>query len=118
MLNWSEGLPVKREVVEAFLARLKPGDVLLADGSLEHGPHHAVPACRHFGTCGGCQLQQLDEPSLAAFVAERVINAATGQVYVDHDDARDLWVIDPAKKEIIATFAPSGETDALVFKPE
>ena len=56
-----------------------PGDLLLADGSLQHGPHHAAPACRHFGTCGGCQLQQLDEPSLADFVAERVINAATGQ---------------------------------------
>ena len=53
--------------------------MLLADGSLEHGPHHAAPACRHFGTCGGCQLQQLDEASLAAFVAERVANAATGQ---------------------------------------
>jgi len=56
-----------------------PGDLLMADGSLEHGPHHTAPACRHFGTCGGCQLQQLDEPSLAEFVAERVINAATGQ---------------------------------------
>ncbi len=62
-----------------FVAGAAPGDVLLADGSLEHGPHHAVPPCRHFGTCGGCQLQQLDEESLAAFVAERVANAATGQ---------------------------------------
>jgi hemolysin activation/secretion protein len=31
VLNWSEGLPVKREVVEAYLARLKPGDVLTVD---------------------------------------------------------------------------------------
>jgi 23S rRNA (uracil1939-C5)-methyltransferase len=62
-----------------FAAGSAPGDVLLANGSLEHGPHHVVPPCRHFGTCGGCQLQQLDELSLAAFVAERVINAATGQ---------------------------------------
>ena len=53
--------------------------MLLADGSLQHGPHHAAPACRHFGTCGGCELQQLDEPSLADFVAERVANAASGQ---------------------------------------
>ncbi|MEO6717982.1 MAG: class I SAM-dependent RNA methyltransferase, partial [Novosphingobium sp.] len=62
-----------------FAAGAAPGDLLLADGSLEHGPHHAVPPCRHFGSCGGCQLQQLDEPSLADFVAERVTNAATGQ---------------------------------------
>ena len=40
--------------------------MLLADGTLEHGPHHADPQCQHFSTCGGCQLQQLDEESLAA----------------------------------------------------
>ncbi len=56
-----------------------PGDRLLGDGTLEPGPHHAVPPCRHFGTCGGCQLQHLDEAALADFVAERVTNAATGQ---------------------------------------
>jgi 23S rRNA (uracil1939-C5)-methyltransferase len=62
-----------------FAAGSAPGDVLLADGTLEHGPHRAVPPCRHFGACGGCQLQQLDAQSLATFVTERVINAATGQ---------------------------------------
>ncbi|MBL8276452.1 MAG: ShlB/FhaC/HecB family hemolysin secretion/activation protein [Pelomonas sp.] len=31
VLNWPDGLPVDREVVEAFLARLKPGDVLTVD---------------------------------------------------------------------------------------
>ncbi len=56
-----------------------PGDLLLPDGTLKHGPHHTAAACRHFGTCGGCQLQHLDEMSLADFVAERVANAAAGQ---------------------------------------
>lgn len=61
-----------------------PGDTVLADGSLVPGPHHATPPCRHFALrqaqgCGGCQLQQLDERALAAFVSDRVANAASGQ---------------------------------------
>ena len=55
-----------------------PGDVVGADGLLP-GPHHATPPCRHFGVCGGCQLQHLDEETLAGFVRDRVVNAALAQ---------------------------------------
>lgn len=55
-----------------------PGDTVAPDGSLVHGPHHAVPSCRHFTTCGGCQLQYADETVLAQFVTERVVYAAEG----------------------------------------
>jgi len=56
-----------------------PGDLLVADGTVEPGPHHAQPPCRHFGKCGGCQLQHLDEETLAGFVRDRVLYAAEGQ---------------------------------------
>lgn len=56
-----------------------PGDILHADGTLEWGPHHIEPACRHFGRCGGCQLQQLDAQTLAGFVEARVANASSSQ---------------------------------------
>lgn len=63
----------------AYMPGAAPGDVVLADGSLRPGPHHATPPCRHFGVCGGCQLQHLDEETLGAFVSERVLNAARSQ---------------------------------------
>lgn len=52
-----------------------PGDVLNADGSVTPGPHHQTPPCRHFPTCGGCQLQHLDDPSYAAFITDRIAGA-------------------------------------------
>ncbi len=56
-----------------------PGDMVDAGGAITPGPHHLAPACRHFGTCGGCQLQHADDSVLAAFVEARVVNAARGQ---------------------------------------
>lgn len=63
----------------AHVAFSLPGD-RVADGAIvEHGPHHVAPACRHFGQCGGCQMQHADEKMLAHFVRDRVVNAALGQ---------------------------------------
>lgn len=56
-----------------------PGDIVRADGSLEPGPHHIKPPCRHFGLCGGCQLQQAHDEALTQFVTQRVVNAVEGQ---------------------------------------
>ncbi|MGZ3264114.1 MAG: class I SAM-dependent RNA methyltransferase [Croceibacterium sp.] len=61
------------------VALAAPGDVVGADGALLPGPHHATPPCRHFGTCGGCQLQHLDESALTDFVRDRVVHAAESQ---------------------------------------
>ena len=56
-----------------------PGDVVDESGAITPGPHHIAPACRHFATCGGCQLQHADDTVLADFVRDRVVNAARGQ---------------------------------------
>ena len=61
------------------VALTAPGDVIRGDGTIVPGPSHATPPCRYFGTCGGCELQQLDEATLTQFVYDRVVNAASGQ---------------------------------------
>lgn len=56
-----------------------PGDGVAADGTLTPGPNRAVPPCRHFGACGGCQLQHVSETALTEFVRDRVVGALAGQ---------------------------------------
>lgn len=50
-----------------------PGDRLRADGTHVHGPGHVEPVCRHFGSCGGCQLQHAADDLLVSFAADRVL---------------------------------------------
>src|SRR3546814_3524765 len=56
-----------------------PGDRVATDGTLAPGPNRATPPCRHFGKCGGCQLQHVAEAALADFVRDRVVGALAAQ---------------------------------------
>lgn len=56
-----------------------PGDTLRADGTLQPGPRHQSPPCRHFPECGGCQLQHLDDRAYAEFLAARIAGALMQQ---------------------------------------
>jgi 23S rRNA (uracil1939-C5)-methyltransferase len=55
------------------------GDIVLADGTIERGPHYQTPPCQHFGKCGGCALQYSDDKALSDFALERVLYAAEGK---------------------------------------
>jgi 23S rRNA (uracil1939-C5)-methyltransferase len=57
-----------------FVAGAVPGDIIGPDGAiLSHGPNHIAPACRHFGSCGGCQIQHVADPAIADFARDRVL---------------------------------------------
>ena len=56
-----------------------PGDDVAADGTVVPGPHHQTPPCRHFPTCGGCQLQHLDDESWSGFIVDRIAGALAAQ---------------------------------------
>jgi 23S rRNA (uracil1939-C5)-methyltransferase len=62
-----------------FVPLAAPGDRVLARGSVEPGPHHQAPPCRHFPECGGCQLQHLDDQAYAGFVRDRIASALEAQ---------------------------------------
>jgi 23S rRNA (uracil1939-C5)-methyltransferase len=52
-----------------------PGDRLLDDGTVEPGPHHQTPPCRHFPECGGCQLQHADDSAYRDYLVRRIAGA-------------------------------------------
>ena len=62
-----------------------PGDTLTAALEVIPGPHHQSPPCHHFPTCGGCQLQHLDDESYAQFIIDRIAGALAA-----HDLVADI----------------------------
>lgn len=52
-----------------------PGDRLREDGTVEPGPNHQPPPCRHFPECGGCQLQHVTDAAYRVYLVDRVAGA-------------------------------------------
>ncbi len=79
-----------------------PGDHVGADGAvIEPGPHRQVPPCAHFGRCGGCQLQHVDDAAYAAFLIDRIIAALHAQG-LDVPDMRTPHLSPPHARRRVA----------------
>jgi 23S rRNA (uracil1939-C5)-methyltransferase len=72
------------EGAEVFIPFTLPGETVTAVRSgdraelmavLESSALRVAPPCRHFGTCGGCALQHLQDQSYQAWKRERVVQA-------------------------------------------
>ncbi|MZR32118.1 23S rRNA (uracil(1939)-C(5))-methyltransferase RlmD [Sneathiella litorea] len=50
------------------------GFLMAVEEIMTPGPDRTAPACRHFGTCGGCSLQHLDPTTTAAWKRQRIVD--------------------------------------------
>ena len=62
-----------------FVPMTAPGDLVGPDGAVTPGPHHQTPLCRHFPSCGGCQLQHVDDAAYADYLKDRIASALAAQ---------------------------------------
>ena len=75
-----------------FVPGTVPGDVVRVkrEGErgrlvelIEKGPARAIPACVHFGTCGGCALQHVERTAYLAWKRELVVTALKQRGFAD-----------------------------------
>jgi len=55
------------------------------------------------------KFEQVGKVPLGGPADISAFNAASGKVYVDHDDGKDVWVVDPAKQSVAATVELPGD---------
>lgn len=75
------------------------GETVRVDGAGERlkllevltpSPDRAAPACRHFGSCGGCTLQHMAPAPYAAFKREQIIRTLSARGL--ESDVAETWV--------------------------
>lgn len=92
-----------------------PGDRLAADGTLIPGPNRADPPCRHFGKCGGCELQHVADAALADFVRDRVVGALAAQQVAAGEILPALLSPPQSRRRAALTALRTGKQVALGF---
>lgn len=92
-----------------------PGDRVRDDGIIIPGPNRTEPPCRHFGKCGGCQLQHVAEPALADFVRDRVIGGLEGQEVAGIDILPAILSPAQSRRRAVLTALRTGKQVAIGF---
>src|SRR4051812_25509302 len=78
-------------------ARRHGGREGLVVDRLFSGPGRTAPRCRHFGTCGGCALQHLDDESYRRIKLETLITALE-RVGIDPEIIRPMRLVPPERR--------------------
>ena len=92
-----------------------PGDRVRDDGIIIPGPNRTQPPCRHFGKCGGCQLQHVAEPALADFVRDRVVGGLQGQEVAFGDVLPAVLSPAESRRRAVLTALRTGKQVAIGF---
>ncbi|MEN3974734.1 class I SAM-dependent RNA methyltransferase [Emcibacter sp. SYSU 3D8] len=100
-----------------ILAGEKRGDGRSAEllEIIEAGPGRVTPACVHFGICGGCALQHLDDAPYAAFKRDQVVRALAHQGFRDVEVAAPLIVPPRTRRRTRLTARRSGDRVLLGY---
>lgn len=72
----ADALPGER-VLASITARSRRFDQAMAERRLTESPQRTSPFCRHYGVCGGCQMQHVDIDSQRQHKSQRLIQALT-----------------------------------------
>ncbi|KTE02198.1 RNA methyltransferase [Sphingopyxis sp. H038] len=92
-----------------------PGDRIRDDGIIIPGPNRTDPMCRHFGKCGGCQLQHVAEPALADFVRDRVVGGLEGQEVTGIQVLPAVLSPEQSRRRAVLTALRTGKQVAIGF---
>ncbi len=104
-----------------------PGDIVIADpvGTKSSGidanlseivtpsPQRSQPRCRHFGTCGGCSLQHIDDQHLATWKQNR-IRTSLEKVGLSNIDIKPTRTSMPASRRRVEFVASKRKKGVMI----
>src|SRR6185437_13391961 len=100
----------------SFVPYTVPGDVVrVEDGRLveivEPSPHRTSPVCRHFGVCGGCALQHLDDATYRRFKRDLVVQTLAQRGIADvHVNEPAVVAPKTRRRAVLKAIKQNGET--------